>query len=1304
MAQSPTTGALTGTVTDPSGAVISGATVTTTNINTGQLRTATTDADGSYKLSLLPPGNYRVTFSAKGFKVAEVPSVTVNVTETPVLSQSLEVGAETQQVTVQATAETIQTQNATMGRLVGSEEITSLPLSSRNYTQVVSLSPGVVTNVASAAAVGAGTQDVNVNGQNYNQNNYLMDGTSVTNYGSGTASQSGNFPGIGIPNPDSIQEFKVQTSQYDAQYGKSPGANVNVVTKGGTNQFHGAIWEFNRNNFFNANDYFLKQSQKADGLRNSPPTLKQNQFGGTFGGPIKRDRLLFFGSYQGTRQRNGVGTSGFTAGFAQSGLLPFSEPGFSGADARADHAGLAVPRDLVPGNPMCDASTYRRYLGCAFAGYTGFGTGATIADDGSNINQVAINILQTRQATGTTPYNQGFYVPSVLYDSKGVPACMEPGAPPCSRPTSVSVPIHADENQFLINTDYIISSRHTLSERYFFSRDPQLLTFACLFGGCDPGAPSNSTFIAQLLTLKLTSLLTSNLLNEARFSFGRQTANNANAYTVTACDVGMIPMVNNGSPCPEPADTHPALKLLPIFGTLGLPGDPWGSFTVGGNFAVASTHYFTPFVYADQISWNTGKHAIRAGFEFEHTRYNWTLPAVGQGEFHFWNNADFLASSSGAPNTGTGPALGGILLNFTDRLAPSSPDRHNQVSDFAAAFAEDDIKVARKLTLNLGLRWEYHGFAANAGEAVTNVWSSQATLVNTGSFFLNNPVGTLAGFVVPSNYNPNSTVACITPCGFTAPNGATGVYVNTNKTVVHDPPLKNFGPRIGIAWQPLSSAFVVRAGYGIFFDRFAAILQGNGFNAMPPYAGLVGPAFTETLDNPNIPGVLGWIPRTLSLPYSNPNVLPPNPGAPPAVAGSALSTNSQSNSEFMGTPLVQQYNVDLQYQFAHDWVADIGYVGSHGVRLINWDQHFNMPYFTAGTAAAPAPNLPAASDKQDLAFVCPPSCPFGGSNLPFNDPNNTHSITVNTLSNILGRVPYLGYSDVGMETTTTHGDELYNSMQAQLRHQFSHGLLLQVSYTWSKLITNINNNQTGKVIAAKGNLFIPGSFSNNTRDLKQQYGLAAFNRPQRLVIAYSYDLPWKKTDGWSGKLLGGWRLSGVTTIQNGQPFTVVDQNGGTMFTSLGPFGSDVRAELADPAKCNSLGVCQSGIPVATRGSVKSRLNNYINAAAFGSVPCIGGTIQGDCAGSGGGTGFGNSAVGIITGPGQHNWDVALIKNTKVGGLREDANLQFRAEFFNVWNHAQFDPPFNTLNAPNFGVIVSTSTPPRIIQFALKYSF
>ncbi|HUJ80989.1 MAG TPA: carboxypeptidase regulatory-like domain-containing protein, partial [Candidatus Acidoferrales bacterium] len=245
MAQSATTGALTGTVTDPSGATIAGASVTATNLATGQSRVVTTDASGVYKISLLPPGNYSLKFSASGFKTVGVPSVTVNVTETVPLDRSLEVGSQTQQVTVESTVETIQAQNATIGGLVSGETVTDLPLSTRNYTQVIDLSPGVVANVATATAVGNGTMDINVNGSGSDQNTYMMDGVIVTNYGSGGAAQSGSYAGIPIPNPDSIQEFKVQTSQYDAAYGQNPGANVNVVTKSGTNQFHGSIWEFN---------------------------------------------------------------------------------------------------------------------------------------------------------------------------------------------------------------------------------------------------------------------------------------------------------------------------------------------------------------------------------------------------------------------------------------------------------------------------------------------------------------------------------------------------------------------------------------------------------------------------------------------------------------------------------------------------------------------------------------------------------------------------------------------------------------------------------------------------------------------------------------------------------------------------------------------------------------------------------------------------------------------------------------------------------------------------------------------------
>jgi hypothetical protein len=244
------------------------------------------------------------------------------------------------------------------------------------------------------------------------------------------------------------------------------------------------------------------------------------------------------------------------------------------------------------------------------------------------------------------------------------------------------------------------------------------------------------------------------------------------------------------------------------------------------------------------------------------------------------------------------------------------------------------------------------------------------------------------------------------------------------------------------------------------------------------------------------------------------------------------------------------------------------------------------------------------------------------------------------------------------------------------------------------------------VTALPGNTFLSGSYSNNAYDLRQQYGPAAFNRPQRLIIAYVYEIPWHHSTGLSGKLLGGWSVAGVTTLQDGQPFTIVDFNAAlfSMFTAVGPFGSDVRAELADPVDCNSLGVCKSRIPVATSGSVQSRLNNYINQAAFTDVPCIGGTVQGNCLGSGGGYGFGNSGVGIISGPGQNNWDISVMKDTKIGGLRRDASLQFRAEFFNVWNHPQFNPPSNSRNQPNFGVITSTSVPPRIIQFGLKYLF
>jgi Carboxypeptidase regulatory-like domain/TonB-dependent Receptor Plug Domain len=1362
-AQSATTGALTGTVTDPTNAVVAGASIVVSNKATGQQRTTTTDASGAYKLSLLSPGDYSVKFSATGFKTETVDSVTINVTETATLNRKLEIGSQTTTLTVESTVETIQAQNATVGTLVGSETVTTLPLNSRNYTQIIDLSPGVVANVASAAAVGNGTQDINVNGMGSNQNNYMMDGATLTNYGSGGGAQSGSFPGIGIPNADAIQEFRVQTSQYDAEYGRNPGASVNVVTKSGTNNFHGEAWEFFRNSVLDGNDFFNKFTEKQFSEANKPQILNENLFGGTIGGPIKKDKLFFFGSYQGIRQKNGIGTNGFATGLTTGlTLLPFSEPD----GTRNDEVGT-IPLNWKTGNAPCNYATYRGYLGCYFAGTTAgipgiLGTGVTINppdqsnplnDSVTNISNVAVNFL--RVPGPKSGLNAGFWIPSVPFNG-GVPVenCWVK-APSCST-NAVSDPILATENQYLANADYIVNDRNTLSQKFFTSNDPQVQPFTCLGGGCTPGAPTAVTYSATSETLKLTTVVSNNFVNEAYFSYQRQTAHGATQDYVAACSVAgftqpLTSPVINPAGCAglEGKEINPSQLEIPTISGFGIAGLPFeGLWQNGGNFIPANTTYQNYYQGNEQISRNAGKHSIRAGFWVNRILYNWTLP--GRGAMDFWNTASFLTSSSGAPDTGTAPAPGGLLFSGYG-LTNTDGNRHNQSANQFAAFVQDDIKVKPKLTLNLGLRWEYDGYPSEVHGLFTNGWPSKAALVNTGSFFLgneittgppcavasvfppcplatnNNQIGTLSGYVVQSNYNPNIQ-KCGNPlspsaCGVTAPadvfpgypGGATGVYFNTNKTLVHGAPVSNFGPRIGLAWQPLRDNFVVRAGYGIFYDAVYANLLSYNQAGSPPYNGFVGQTPLNTTDNPAaITGLLGWSPRTLQVVAGNAAT-----GATLVEAnnGGLSSTGTAIDHPGLGTPLIQEYNLDLQYSFAHNWVADIGYVGSHGTQLYNWSQPLNVSFL-----APNAPNEP--TDPQNKRMIIGSGAPGTPNAFPFNDPNNTNPATqildntgnTNFNGNVVGRVSYLGFGANDFASTNTLGDSIYNSLQAQLRHQFSRGLLLQVSYTWSKLITNINASESGAGIAAPGNVLSGSSGSNDPLDLGQQYGLAAFNRPQRLIVAYAYDLPHKNRDGFAGHVLGGWTVSGITTIQDGTPLTPIDSTAGTIYWGPGGLafctGCNVRAELAaaNTGRCNVEGVC-TGVGTATGGSNYARVvsgltggDGWINHAAFTSAPCIGGTVPGLCAASGGGTGFGNSGVGIISGPGQNNWDLSIIKHTKI---TEALNTEFRAEFYNVWNHPQFNPPANNFGggvSSTFGTITSSSVPPRVIQFALKLLF
>ncbi len=528
MAQSAATGALAGTITDQSGAVIPHASVKVTNAGTGMTRAADTDAGGFYKILTLPPGKYSTVVAAPGFKAENFPDVTINVAETRTLNVNMQVGVSGESVTVEGAAAQVQTESATLGSVVGEQTVRGLPLTTRNYTQILHLAPGVEADLANAGEIGRNTQDVYVNGARTIDNNFQMDGAQVNNFGTGRAGDWLGYTGISIPNPDAIQEFKIQTSQYDAQYGRGVGANVNVVTKSGTNQFHGSLFEFLRNDALDANDFFSNRTGQKK------PILRQNQFGGTFGGPIKKEKLFFFGSYQGTRQTNGVGS-----GSLRSSFLP----------------------------PITDDRS-QQALGRQFCGQSGAGGGVAVACDGSNINPVALSLLTAKLPNGT------FFIPTPqTIQSNGLGFSV------------FSVPSTFSENQYLGNVDYVVTKNNTLSGRYFQSSDPQILSFTG--ASTLPGTGASSDFKNYNFVLKLTSIPKASLINELMFSFKRNYGLLATLTPIRATDIGMTP--NDGNP------VIPLISVEGLFNTGGDWNDNFltavTAFTYGDHLSLTKGHH-----------------------------------------------------------------------------------------------------------------------------------------------------------------------------------------------------------------------------------------------------------------------------------------------------------------------------------------------------------------------------------------------------------------------------------------------------------------------------------------------------------------------------------------------------------------------------------------------------------------------------------------------------------------------------------------------------------------------------------------
>lgn len=1180
--QTSGTGALTITVTDPTGAVITGASITLTN-GAAVTRKQATDANGTYTFGLLPPGNYRVSISATGFKTAEVPSITVNVSETGVLNQPLQVGEQTQQVEVSATAESIQTETSTLGGVVGTKTIADLPLVTRNYQQILSLSPGVEAGVSDGTALGRGSMPTYANGNMDTSNSYQMDGVSVNNYANSSVEEANSFYGsIPVPSPDALQEFKVQTSNYDASYGRNSGATVNVITKSGTNDWHGTLFEFLRNDDLNANTFFQNRAGLPRG------ELKQNQYGGTFGGPIVKNKLFFFLSFEGTRQVNAVASLSTTSANFPTQLTDNRTAAALGA--------AFCPQNNPTGSP---GSAYAN----AFNPNPSVPLPATdqVACNGSNISSVALSILNAKLPNGQ------FAIPSPQ-------TVLNPGTSRAVGFSTYSVPASFREDQPLFNLDYLISPKHTLALRYFFGDGVGTAPFNT---AGQPYSDGQRRLTGnQLFTGKLTSLLTTNMVNEFHFS----------SYYIRAFQASLVPFTAQSFGITSATSFNPEVPPITITGLVSL----------FGNSVDAASNPQRAYEWSDQVSWNRGRHTLRFGYD--QTYIDWRFCSCGKsrGSLTFQTWADFLLGMSAAKN-GTAAApyadLSNVFAASASGQSFNDPNLGRENQGFV--FAQDDFKVSSTLTLNLGLRWEYDGspFDTNPAHGGTNVdWG----LLNTVP--IPPASGTLVGYSVANNFN--GTIPA-------------GVFRrNVNLLTYGHAPFDNFAPRFGFAWQPLgaNSKFVVRGGYGWFY-------QLND-----------GQHYLDTLDgNPPLAASIALSGTSAALAtFANPF----NPGATPAFSSFLRTPTSSLRytavDPHLITPATQAWNLSIQYAIKPSLVAEVAYVGNHAEH-IDTGLQLNFPKLATPSSA--------------LNCGLPSGC-----------------VTINTQQNATLRVPVIGDAIGGYNMTTNAGDSHYDAIQGTLRKAFSHGLQFQVSYTFGHCMTDVSG--LSFTAAQGGNVNWFGALNN--RALANS--ACGYNRPQRLVVNYSYQLPsYHSSQGLVGTLLSGWGVAGVTTAQQGLPMTFTD-----------PTGAGVYGLVASPAMLCP-GMTYSDIISA--GSAKSNLNTYFNLNAFadtvatkGSSSCtlpIVGAFPSPGPGlpaSPGATGYGNVGQNILRGSGQFNWDISANKRTRVGGLREEAMLEFRAEFFNAFNHAQFNNPNTVVNSSAFGTIGTLSTGPRILQFALKYMF
>jgi len=908
------TGSVRGTVTDPSGAVIADAKVNLSSEATGQTVSTSTAKDGAFTFSPVKIGSYRLSVEAAGFKRAAT-HVTVNVQEQARADFQLVTGAVSETVEVTATSPQLQTQDASVGTVATGEQVNDLPLNGRNYTFLAQLGSGVTRLNPTRGLEQTGS--FVANGLTTVHNNYILDGIDNNN---DTVDFLNGAAYVNLPPPDAIQEFKAQTSNFSAEFGRAGGAVVNASIKSGSNSFHGTLWEFVRNDKFdaiNVDQWFLPANQRKKG------ELRRNQFGGAIGGPIVKNKMFFFGDYEGTRIRTGaeyIGNTVPTAAEAASGYTDFSDWLTQSTTTYTDVLGRTFNQYQI-----FDPATTRQVTNASADPVTGLpvscpGTPASatcyVRDPFSNnqlpagrLDQNAIKLLQ-------------------LY-----PAATIPGA--LTSNYSVNRSQSDDNNHFDIREDNTLGLRDQLFGRISYSRQhasiPGSFTGDANNTGFGQGDIKNQS---TNLAISETHQFSTTLVNEARFGYSRL----RNFYQPQTALISGIPAKYGIQGIPQ-SNGNGGLPTITISGLTGLGA---------GAFASPNQRSSDTIQFTENLTKVHGGHSFKGGFEYQRIHFPWIDPAWSRGEFDFGGYTGMAPGLGGAtPGVGAADLLltpmaatvpggvnnvGGAHSVFASNITNLDDLRH-----YWGAYFQDDWKANSKLTINMGLRWEVFGGLADPS-------GKQAGLTLTS--------GT-PQYLIPSSQKNAALSPAFAP--LLAKDGIQLKYMSSNS--LFTTPYNNFAPRVGLAYQ-ITSKLVTRAAYGMFYGGFENIggAPDPGYN----YPWSVNLGFFAP--NGNI----------LPLTYPNGQFATLENGLAAANPDPASPNFSPKGLGLVGydrpwkTSYVQEWNGSLQYQFSPSQSLTVGYIGNNSHHLLNGEKR-NIPniILPPGTTVTPYLQFPDFAQNED---------------------------------------------------------------------------------------------------------------------------------------------------------------------------------------------------------------------------------------------------------------------------------------------------------------------------------------------------